>query len=59
MLLANHGKYTSDMFMELSSCTIVERICVKKVHNLIIYIYIILVLLLNKHIYTCKMLHEL
>ena len=39
MLLANHGKYTSDMFMELSSCTIVERICVKKVYNLIIYIY--------------------
>ena len=29
MLLANHGKHMSDMFKELSSCTIVERICVK------------------------------
>ena len=29
MLLANQGKDTSDMFMELSNCTIVEHICVK------------------------------
>ena len=39
MSLANQGKNTSDMLMELSTSTIVDRISLKNTPNLIIYIY--------------------
>ena len=41
MVLANHVKDMPDMFMELSNCTIVERISVKNsTYSNYIYIYI-------------------
>ena len=59
MLLANQGKIMSDMLMELSTSTIVDRISVKNTPNLIIYIILVLLTYESAHLYMQNNLHLL
>ena len=59
MSLANQGKNTLDMLMELSTSTIVDRISVKNTPNLIIYIILVLLTYESVHLYMQNNLHLL